>query len=403
MKTARGLSPTYLVVLAALVSLAAKLYCAWTTTGTGDAVLFGMYATTIQRFGVLAMYHATPLFNHTPMIGEMIATALRISQATESSFFFWLRLPGILADLGSVFAILWIRARTGQPPWWACALFALSPVSFMVSGYHGNVDSLLVFFTLLAACACVAERPVMSAALLAIACNVKIVPLVLTPVFFFFWLHRGQARKFVVAFAALMLLAWAAPLCLTPTDFARNVLSYSSYWGEWGVTYTLHQTGVSAFQTIGYTDLPMTEKIVMTFLKAVIVGGMVWLGWSRRSGEPAAMISTLALGWMVFFVFAPGVAPQYLVWFAPFLLVHSPRWYAAITAACSVYLVVFYTLISRGIPWNYGNSTLDLAPTLRLWAALPWLTLTAFLAISIREYLPASPARESEAQPQTSA
>jgi uncharacterized membrane protein len=269
----------------------------------------------------------------------------------------------------------------------------------MVSGYHGNVDPLLVFFTLLAACACLAEKPVLCATFLAVACNVKIVPLVLTPIFFFFWLHRGQARRFVAAFAILMLLGWAAPLCLTPADFTRNVLSYSSYWGEWGVTYALHQTGAAVFQTVGYTDLPVAEKTVMTLLKAVIVCGMIWLAWSRRAGEPQAIFSTLALGWILFFVFAPGVAPQYLVWFAPFLLVHSPRWYAAITAACSLYLVVFYTLISRGIPWNFGNSTLDLAPTLRLWAVLPWLTLTALLAVSLREYLPAAPAREPQAQP----
>ena len=96
------------------------------------------------------------------------------------------------------------------------------------------------------------------------------------------------------------------------------------------------------------------------------------------------VFSTLTLSWAVFLVFAPGFGVQYLVWIAPFLLVHSERWFAIYTAAASIALFVFYTAISKGLPWDHG--ILPLGPTLdywRPWLLLPWGVLLAFLAASI--------------------
>ena len=50
-----------------------------------------------------------------------------------------------------MFVLIRLRGKLGGPPWWAIALFALSPVAFMVSGFHGNVDSVLAFLLLVAA------------------------------------------------------------------------------------------------------------------------------------------------------------------------------------------------------------------------------------------------------------
>jgi hypothetical protein len=112
------------------------------------------------------------------------------------------------------------------------------------------------------------------------------------------------------------------------------------------------------------------------------------------------VFSTLALSWAVFLALAPGFGVQYLVWIAPFLLVHSERWFAIYTAAASVALFIFYTAISKGLPWYIG---FNVGPTLNLWRPwllLPWSVLIAFLAASIPEEIrggttkPASPATD---------
>lgn len=381
------LSGGFLIVLAALVATAAKLYCAATTIGTNDAIYFLKFASDIDEIGVTRMYLATPLFNHTPMVAEMLVTLLHIALNTRTSFFFWLRLPGIIADFTSVLALLWVRGKTGNPPYWALALFALSPVSFMISGYHGNVDSILVMFILLAACARLAGKSELCGILLGLSCNVKVVPLVLLPVFLLSWRSRQSLWRFVIPFGGVVIVGWGIALLQTPVAFVRNVLSYAGYWGEWGITCGLHATGLPMFQPLGFTALTVEERIVMLVLKMVIVGGITLLAWKRRDGQPVEVFSSLALAWVLFFVFAPGVGPQYLVWFAPFLLLHAPRWYAFVTAVCSVFLGVYYTVISHGLPWNVGLSTLQLAPLLRPWTALPWAALVMLLTFSFREIL----------------
>jgi uncharacterized membrane protein len=382
-----------LIVLAALAAAVAKLYCAATTIGTNDVKFFYLFAVGVTNVGVTAMYDQTSAFNHTPLVGEMLVAMLHLAQRTHTSFSFWLRLPGIVADFVSVLALLWFRNKTGRPPWWALAVFALSPVSFMVSGYHGNVDPILAMFVVLAACACVAGQSLLCGIFLGLACNIKIVPLLLVPVFFFFWQSRRGLWSFLVSFAVVVLAGWGVALVLTPAGFVRNVLSYAGYWGEWGITCGLYVSGLAPFQPLGFVGLSPAERAVMMLLKVIIVGGITFIAWRRRAAEPAAIFSSLALAWVVFFVLAPGVGPQYLVWFAPFLLVHSPRWYLAVTAVCTVFLTVFYTVISHGIPWNYGESTQSLSPVLRPWTALPWLALTVLLVASIREIFarPASP------------
>jgi hypothetical protein len=100
----------------------------------------------------------------------------------------------------------------------------------------------------------------------------------------------------------------------------------------------------------------------------------------------------------LFFVCAAGVAPQYFVWLAPFLLVATPRWSAAVTAAASVFLFVFYNVTANvrtdrvqivgGDPWTPPwVKPWDLArsdnPHIALWGPwqmLPWIVLIGCLA-----------------------
>src|SRR5207253_1809631 len=81
-------------------------------------------------------------------------------------------------------------------PTWALALFALSPVSLMVSGFHGNTDPVMVLFLVCAVWMCLRNQPVMAGLFLALSCQIKIVPLFLLPAFFFFWLSQNRSRGF---------------------------------------------------------------------------------------------------------------------------------------------------------------------------------------------------------------
>ena len=272
----------------ALIALIAKLYCACTTIGTTDTFLFHMFGKTIAADGLMAMYRATALFNHTPIVGEFAAAAWRLEQATGIGFPLYIRVPGILADFLSVFLLVWLRERTGRPAWWAIGLFALSPVSFMIAGYHGNVDAVLAGLLLFATCCCVAPRPLACGILLGLACNVKIVALLLSPVLFFYWAHRSRALPFTLGAIVTTLIGWAAPLAVLPQTFLRNVLGYGGYWGDWGITYLLGRSGWSEFQQNGFLELSSAApRLLWAMTSSGFRLSVVWYCSIASSTRPA--------------------------------------------------------------------------------------------------------------------
>ncbi len=379
----RRVNVRHVLQFAALAALVAKLACAALTRGTNDVDTFYNYGRFIWEHGLLAQYRATPEFNHPPVTGWFVA--LLYGLLGGLGFPFLLRLPGIVADYAVVRLLV---ARSDATPRWALLLLALSPVSFMVSGYHGNVDGVLTWLLVLAALECERGRPGHCGAWLGLACQVKIIPLLVAPVFFFYWMDRGRARRFFAVAGAIMLVGWSLPLFAMPEIFVRNVLGYSSNWGAWGLTWWLTWSGAAAFAPVGFSGLTPVQQAVMSGLKVVIVLAALWLAWSRRASGDREVFRTLALVWLVFFVFSPGVGTQYLVWLAPFFLVSSPRAYALVTAGSTVFCFAFYHTISGGFPWNFGASTAELVPRWAAWSNAAWLAAIAALVAGVRTHSP---------------
>ena len=380
--------PEVLVLVIAVLALAAKIYCAATTLGTTDTLLFGGFGRYIAQEGLINMYLKTPLFNHLPLVGDYVGLISIWSGHSAQRFAFLNRLPGILADLAVVLALLWIRRRTGQPPWWALALLAASPVCFMISGYHGNYDSVIPLGLVLAVVACLQERAALAGVMLGLACQVKIIPLVMCPVFFFYWLHRGKPGRFAVATVATVLVGWSAPLFVIPGTFVRQVLVYNSIWGWWGITYLLNKSGLPGMSGILlFQEHSLPQTIVVNGLKFIVIAGALFIAWRRRKGNASSLLGTMGLVWVLFFTFAPGFGVQYLAWVSPFLLFSSPRWFAAFTGAASLSLFIFYNTISSGMPWLQGYHLAQLAGIWAPWLLVPWAVFLAMFIASRREIL----------------
>ena len=366
------------------------MYCAAMTLGSSDVGIFAIFARSIHESGLIEIYKGTQYFNHTPLVGWFLEAIHILSGGKGGNiwvFAFFLRLPGIFADMGAVLTLLWLREKTGRPAWWALALFAASPVAFMVSGYHGNVDSVMAMFVLMAAAACATENAILCGLAFGLSCNVKIVPLLLAPVFVFFWWKRSRLVQFAGVSALCTLAGWSLPLFTIPAVFLKDVIAYGSVWGVWGIPYFLRISGIAAFGGIEMFEPTPAQSAVMLALKLIIIPSVIVIAWRRRGTEPIKVFQTLALVWAVFFVFAPGFGAQYIVWLAPCFLVASESWYAALTLSSSVALFIFYNAISNGMPWMMGFTLLSTAGLWTRWLILPWGVLAAFLICQTRGYL----------------
>ena len=130
-----------------------------------------------------------------------------------------------------------------------------------------------------------------------------------------------------------------------------------SFWGIWGITYWLRQTG--------WPELVAGPIFAMSFGCAKphrnAAGFMLsllsssWHG-ARRIASDRGLFASLAFVWLIFCVFLSGIGAQYLVWAAPFILLLSPQFYAFFTAGSTLFLFFFYNTISGGQPWYCGMS-----------------------------------------------
>ncbi len=361
-------SPALVVIAAGIIAAVLKIYCAATTFGSCDVTIHCRFGQIVDSMGLDYMYRLDRHFNHPPVTGEFFGllyhVAARITppiaDAVPRSFPFLLRLPSIIADVLALLVLLRLHQKTGHPPVWSLVLFALSPVTFMVSGFHGNVDPVMVCLLLVATYFCVEESVLLSAMFLALACATKIIPLFLVPAFFFFWLNRGAkpAFKFAAIFSCSCAAVWSEALIGSPSYFFRNVLSYSSYAGGWGITYWC----VFFMDALHFDVTPQSLNRLLpllTVLKIVVVGLAIALGWLRRKQSGIGFLGTVGLCWICFAIFAPGFIPYYLVWMAPFVLLYSPAWYVALTVASTIYLFAYYNMMSHGIPDLSGQRGSD--------------------------------------------
>jgi hypothetical protein len=368
------------IIVLALLATTVKLAIAYNTIGTNDAVFFYGFAKVLSEHGLEWTYAHSRYFNHPPLTayflrGIFVLTEQRWCQDLGIHFPLLLRLPGIMADFLVVLILLQMSKRDIRIPTWALALFAVSPVSLMVSGFHGNTDPVMVLFLIGAVWMCLCRQSALAGLFFALSCQIKIAPLLLLPAFVLFWWSQGRSRPFLFAGAIATCAGWAQPLFTFPVLFAKNVLAYGSYWGIWGITYLFRATGLPQFSRLSFFDLESGQIVIMTLLKLIIIAAAISMAWHYRDCRGQQFVESLAYMWLVFFIFAPGVCPQYLIWLAPFILILSPPFYAALLAASSVFLFAFYNITSGGLPWRVALAMDDSKQHWTAWSLLPWLFL----------------------------
>ena len=178
-----SMKPRTLALLLGALAAAVKLYCAATTAGSVDIDTFHKFAKYVAHSGLAEGYRNLRAFNHPPVTAWIIKCTMRLARksAEPGRFGLYFRGYSIIADFISLVAVLWLKEKTGRPAWRAIWLFALSPVHFAISGFHGNTDPILSMFIFLAAIACMGGRPIATGILYGLACNLKIAPVIFFP------------------------------------------------------------------------------------------------------------------------------------------------------------------------------------------------------------------------------
>ena len=375
---ARLLRQRWALGVVALVFLAAKALTAWWTTGTDDALFYGIFAGTVRRVGPVSIYsqHLIVRFNHPPPVGWLL---VGLNHLTDLGlpFRFLLRLPACLADVGSAFLVFELLRRRARPAtaFAGAVVVAANPVLFVVSGFHGNTDPVFVFFVLLSVWLLVdRDRPVGAGLAIAAALGVKLVPVVVLPALCAAAWRRHRAVPFGAATGAAVALCWLPATLREYPAMRANVFGYAGQVQDYGMVMLLRRSGAAHL-----VDTYVGGRYVV--VAAAALPAALW-AWRRAEDLPAAV----GLALVSFLALSPAFAPQYLAWPVAAGVLLAPVLAGVYSAVAGVLLLVLYTEWSHGLPWDWAHSR-PATSVDRLLRLLVWLVLVGWSALGVRGLL----------------
>nr|AUN36029.1 hypothetical protein [uncultured bacterium] len=332
------------LIIALAIATLVKLVLATVTIGTNDVATWRAFADNAMLCGRCAYQFAGPYgdpFNHPPFIIHFLKL---IGSSSTAWFPFWIRLPAILADIGTVLLVTRLIPGISTR---LIVLLALNPVSILVSGFHGNTDPVMIFFVVLAVYLLKTDRLSWTAAAFGMAINIKVVPLLLVPAILAYIWSRRSARGVIlfVSIAAVVVLALSVPYILSnPLAILKATLGYRGLSGRWGISLIL--VGFPISQAVAYRVLQLLVIALTLALAAYL---------NRREFD---LFYQIGLIFFLFFLLTPAHALQYLAWPVPFILALGFWWSLAYYTSAGLYLFLTYNYWSQG-QWYFADSHLD--------------------------------------------
>jgi hypothetical protein len=295
-------------------------------------------------------YAAPRLYPYPPVWVWVEAAAGWLARTAAVPFAVAVKVPVVAADLGIVAWLFTWGARRGRgavPAW----VYALHPVSVLVTGFHGQFDAIALLFVLLALSGWDTGRRASSALALSAAVAVKSFPVLLLPAFLG---PPGSNRRARARFAALVL----APVLLLLLPYAaadagalrRELFGYGgvadfgwialSRGARWLATGALPRSEAAFWPT----QVAAAKLLFLAGYAALVVA------FTRgRLGPdlPRACLAVL----LAFLVFYGALSAQYLLWVVPLGALLGGRVFAAWSAAATAGLTGFYAFLAPGVLW----------------------------------------------------
>ncbi len=349
-------SHSWLAVLTAVATLAGllKIVLALSTIGTDDVIAWEQFAATIHQFGGLKLYYMIDRFNHPPFMVHVLQSMSLLTDLTGVPFPFWLRLPAILADIGTVI-LIWhlLGAQLGPrvtPA--AVVLLAAAPASIFISGFHGNTDPVMIFFVLLSVYLIArGHHPGIAGLALGMSMNIKVVPVIFMPTIF---LYLPSMRMRLACFTAAAVVFVAGSLPYLPQDpqfIIQRVFGYGSSYGQWGISrlLVLLSSSSDALTQLNNAYAHFGKYVALTSVLATSF-------WMNRFLQRVPLFLQCGFIALLFLTLSPGFGVQYLAWLVPWVVALDVGAMLIFYTTSGVFLFLVYTFWSHRFPWYFADS-----------------------------------------------
>lgn len=256
-------------------------------------------------------------------------------------------------------------------------LYALSPVSIIISSLHGQQDSIILLFVLLASVITLMKKTshlIYGSISFGISLFFKLWPILLIPSFLIM-LHSHKKKAVFLFIIGLITLLIFSPFLSSLNALRVNVLQYESS-GDFGMSIFLPFLPLK--ELVNIYIIPLNKWLILLGSFCIALLG------KRRQWN---IFQTITVVFLFFYVFSFKIGAQYLVWIIPFGLITSSKFIRIYTVAATVALLSNYywnqsgavSIVSLTNIFNLGPAKFPWGIAMSVW----WLTSFAWFFYNI--------------------
>jgi len=229
-------------------------------------------------------------------------------------------------DLGVTYLIYLLSKKNSKTTF----LYAVNPVTILITTLHGQFDVIPVFFILLAIYLLNKKRELLSVLSFSFAILTKTWPVLFTiPI-----ARRIRDKKLIILiifFPVVSMLIYSWLFHGSAADIVRTVLGYRGLWGIWP-SFVPILIGTTAGK--GIVGLFWQKLTTLIFL--ICFFSHSWFNKEKN------LIKNILKLLFFFFVFTTNFSIQYFAWIIPFLILIKPKKYFQLIIFIAFYLFSFY-------------------------------------------------------------
>jgi len=262
---------------------------------------------------------------YLPLHMYLIGLLTYLSRITPLPFVSWIKLPAVIADLLITAVIYEVFRRWHETEeaavYWAL-LYALNPISVLVTAYHGQFDSIPVLLLLLSWFVWHFGRHITrSAVLLGFSILYKTWPIIFLPVIFIRLPDNRRRLTYSlisIGIPVVFTAAYVLIMASNPLPMLRRALTHSGVPGYWGLSALIYVPGGIWF------DSEAVVAAILPFQRVILIlAGIFALWWTRHQNALDALLTVL----LTIFSVTIGMGIQWLLWPVAFAVVaRDQRW-----------------------------------------------------------------------------
>lgn len=274
----------------------------------------------------------------------------------------------ILFDIGVVYFVYLLSNKNAH----LSLLYSINPISILVTSFHGQFDSIPIFFTLLSFYLIRENKEVLGIMLASFAIAIKT-----WPILFILPIIKIINNKFNLIF-----------LISVPTiSIAIYSYLFNAHWLE--IIKTIYRyRGVSGNYGLGYLALTLFPGFIQKeYLVLISNTSLITILCIAFFFNSKTLIRNVLKLMLCFFVVTLGFGIQWLSWLVPFLILIKPRFSYIFFITSTAYMSIIYgSWLDKNFSSQLGSNTLIISmANLSIWISVIIITLELFTVLNPKQ------------------